>query len=82
MRSMRKAIDLNCRQCIYDPFVKGTWRQQTQACEITKCPLWDFRPKSRAKGNSRSLPVTLPLTDPTYVEDSALLGSKTSVGAI
>ncbi|GEM_PF-1533161 len=82
MRSMRKAINLNCKQCIYDPFVKGTWRQQVETCGMSKCPLWEFRPKSSAKGDSRSLLATLPLPDPVYVEDLAILGSKPSMEAI
>lgn len=44
-----EAIAMKCLDCIYDPTEDGTWRQQTQACEITDCALWQYRPKSRAK---------------------------------
>ena len=46
-RSLRKAIDAKCRECLYDECVGQNWRKQTHACEITKCPLWPVRPKSR-----------------------------------
>jgi hypothetical protein len=46
--SMRRAINEMCRDCIYDPVAGlGNWRQQTQACGITKCPLWPLRPISK-----------------------------------
>ena len=45
----QKAIDGKCKDCIHDPYVAGTWRMQTQACELTDCSLWPYRPKSRSK---------------------------------
>lgn len=47
--SMRKAIDAYCRWCIHDPLDKGTWRQQTEACTSTDCPLHPLRPVSSGK---------------------------------
>lgn len=49
-RSMRRAINEMCCECTYDPKFRGggTWRMQVQACNITKCPLWEFRPKDRS----------------------------------
>ena len=45
--SRRKAIDSHCKDCIYDPLSGGgTWRQQVEACGITKCSLWPVRPMS------------------------------------
>ena len=44
-----EAIAMKCKDCIHDTAVKGTWRQQTQACDITECGLWEYRPKSRSK---------------------------------
>jgi len=47
MRSMRKAINAKCHDCIYDPQSGlGNWRQQVQACTCKSCPLWDYRPVS------------------------------------
>ncbi|WP_432745407.1 hypothetical protein ABXJ76_06785 [Methylobacter sp. G7] len=42
--SPRKAIALNCRECIYDKADQGTWVQQVQACTITTCHLHQHRP--------------------------------------
>ena len=46
--SRQKAINDKCKDCIYDPLAGGTWRQQVESCEIMDCPLWVFRPKSKA----------------------------------
>jgi len=48
-RSLRKAIDNKCKDCVYDPANKGTWRQQVEACDIESCPLWPVRPTSRGE---------------------------------
>ena len=48
--SLRKSINAMCKNCTYDPLCGGgTWRQQTEACNITRCPLWAVRPKSTSK---------------------------------
>ena len=47
--SLRKAINAMCKNCTYDHMDKGTWRQQTESCTITRCPLWLVRPKSTKK---------------------------------
>lgn len=48
--SLRKAIDMKCKDCIYDPKSgMGTWRQQVEGCTVVKCPLWPVRPKSKSK---------------------------------
>ena len=45
--SLRKAINDHCKWCIYDPKSGGgNWRQQVEACAITRCALWPHRPKS------------------------------------
>ncbi len=46
--SMRKAIDAMCKGCIYDPEMPGTWRAQTEGCQITTCPLHPLRPRTSA----------------------------------
>ena len=45
----QKAIDAKCCNCIYDEFADGTWRMQVEACELTDCALYPYRPKSRSK---------------------------------
>ena len=42
--SLRKAIDAKCKDCIYDPYDKGNWRDQGYACTSGNCPLFDVRP--------------------------------------
>lgn len=44
-RSMRKAVNLKCKDCNYDPLDRGTWRQQVGSCTATDCSLHEFRPK-------------------------------------
>lgn len=50
-RSMRKAINDYCKDCTYDDQFKGggTWREQVEACAVTKCPLFEFRPVSKPR---------------------------------
>lgn len=50
-RSMRRAINDYCKDCTYDPEFKGggTWRQQTEACVIKHCHLYEFRPISKPR---------------------------------
>ena len=45
----QKAIDAKCCDCIFDEFADGTWRMQVEACELTDCALYPYRPKSRSK---------------------------------
>ena len=45
--SLRNAINLKCKDCIYDPEVEGGWIQQISLCELTECPLWEHRPHPR-----------------------------------
>lgn len=51
--SLRKAIDLKCKDCIYDPMCSGSWRKQTEACEMKDCSLWDVRPTTGATRESK-----------------------------
>lgn len=55
--SRARAIDQHCKDCIYDPAEPGNWRQQTEACEITSCPLWPYRPKSSRPLNPSPAPT-------------------------
>ena len=43
------AINEKCKECLYDSEVEGTWRMQVEACELTDCALYPYRPKSRSK---------------------------------
>jgi hypothetical protein len=44
--SRAAAINAMCKQCIYDPYQRGNWRQQVEACTSKACPLYEFRPVS------------------------------------
>jgi hypothetical protein len=46
----KEAIDAHCKGCIYDSQVEGRWRAQVEACEISTCPLYEFRPKTISTG--------------------------------
>ena len=53
--SMRWAIDLKCKDCIYDPLAGGTWRQQVEECTAKDCPLWGLRPKAYVPREAQDL---------------------------
>jgi hypothetical protein len=60
--SMRAAINAKCKDCIYDKCAPGNWRQQVEACTISTCSLWVYRPKSssgRDGGRSVQKPADL-----------------------
>jgi hypothetical protein len=42
--SMRQAINAKCRECIYDPIGRGTWREQVRDCVSATCSLHQLRP--------------------------------------
>jgi hypothetical protein len=39
----QKAIDVKCRECIFDELADGTWRVQVEQCELTGCGLYPYR---------------------------------------
>ena len=43
--SLRKRIDQNCKECIYDQSCSGTWRQQVSLCTIKSYQFWNIRAK-------------------------------------
>lgn len=45
--SLRQAINNKCRDCSYDRFAAGNWRQQVTACTSPACPLYLVRPVSK-----------------------------------
>lgn len=62
--SRTKAINDKCKDCIYDPAVSGTWREQVERCTSEKsCALWPFRPVTTAtihivrKSDAKAKPV-------------------------
>lgn len=42
--SRKKAIDAKCKDCIYDKYSKGTWREQVENCAEKTCSLYQYRP--------------------------------------
>ena len=44
MASLRKRINQNCKDCIYDRHAPGTWRQQVTLCAAKECSLYPVRP--------------------------------------
>ena len=74
-RSRRQAIAEYCKECSYDPEDKGagTWRQQIEACVMSDCPLYEFRPLPRT--NSPTLPSGVVKNDtPQDLPDEAMVG--------
>ena len=59
MMTRQKAIEAMCRERSYDELDDGTWRMQIERCELTNCPLYQYRPVSRSKSNDKahSVPV-------------------------
>ena len=38
------AIAAKCRDCIFDPMAKGSWKEQIADCASSPCALHPFRP--------------------------------------
>ena len=56
--SLRKSINEKCKQCTYDDQSGfGTWRQQTEACTVRSCPLFEVRPISKPKSSEATTPL-------------------------
>ena len=49
----QQAIEAECRSCVYHPKNGGTPREQIEACPDGDCPLYEYRPVSRATEKSR-----------------------------
>ena len=45
-----EAIAAACRQCMFDPLEKTTWREQIEACPCDRCPLHEHRPRVTGAG--------------------------------
>jgi hypothetical protein len=50
----QQSINQFCKNCCYDPLDSGTWRQQTERCQITDCFLWAYRPVSRPRSTEEA----------------------------
>ena len=48
------AIEAMCRECCFDELDDGTWRMQVERCELSDCPLYQYRPVSRSKSNDKA----------------------------
>jgi hypothetical protein len=53
--SLRKAINLKCRECTYDPLDVGGASHQIAVCTVTLCPLHPVRPITCGKIPKRLL---------------------------
>ena len=54
--SLRKAINQQCKDCIYDPHGGyGNWRQQVEACTCPSCSLFPVRPTSSPKKDKEAV---------------------------
>lgn len=64
---MRKAIDAKCKDCIYDPSAGlGSWRQQTEGCTSTACPLYHLRPVSATGDTAQARKATFRANNPDW----------------
>ena len=54
MANFRKAIDAKCKECIYDPYYEGTWREQVENCTSYSCPLYPLRPVRIAQKTAKN----------------------------
>jgi len=54
MMTRQTAIEAMCRECCFDELDDGTWRMQIERCELTNCPLYQYRPVSRSKSNDKA----------------------------
>lgn len=48
-KSLRVAINLMCKECVYDPKASGSAAQQVEECCMPGCPLYPVRPIRRKR---------------------------------
>ena len=46
---MRKAINVKCKDCIYDPLSTGSWLEQVFQCSMRDCGLYPYRPIPKSR---------------------------------
>jgi hypothetical protein len=86
MAKLRSAINSMCKDCIYAPYDKGTWRQQVEECTSYNCSLYDVRPlpilakKEAIPDDTESFVVLIPnpLEERSERQDSTLSSQKRS----
>lgn len=49
------AINAKCRDCIFDPYAAGSWREQVAACCGAHCPLHPVRPVPRSCKSGKTI---------------------------
>lgn len=60
MTSRTQAINRKCKECLYDPYAPGTWREQVAACVSSNCHLYPVRPVSKGcRVNGAICPVAV-----------------------
>lgn len=78
-RSRKAAIDQHCRDCIFDRYARGTWRQQVEKCTSYGCALYPFRPtptvtpsKGKILESSARIESICAHTEPARLKDASL----------
>lgn len=58
-KRLRRAIDLNCKSCIFDPkdHGAGSWKRQVENCTCRSCALWGVRPGQYIDSDANSVDV-------------------------
>lgn len=58
-KRLRRAIDLNCKSCIFDPkdHGAGSWKRQVENCTCRSCALWEVRPGQYIDSDANSVDV-------------------------
>ncbi len=63
MASLKKCIEAKCKDCTYDHLAPGSWRFQTEMCNVRSCPLWEVRPITMETLNARRAGKADPVLD-------------------
>ena len=71
-KSLRKAINNMCKDCSYDKYDKGTWRQQIAACTISECPLHEVRPVDEKYNGTHTTHLTIELLNHWQIKPEEL----------
>jgi len=69
--SAQKAIFNMCKSCIYDPLAGGSWREQVEQCKISRCELYEHRPRSNAHKKEQREIYLASLTPEQLAEEQA-----------
>jgi len=75
--SAQKAIFNHCKSCIYDPANGGSWREQVENCTVTRCELYEHRPRSTAHRKQQRELYLASLT-PAQLEEERAKNAKTA----